>query len=597
MRALPAIFSPAGPAREEALLSPSPNRETEAVRRYHQATSHSYWSVRSRGQELDWPNYPRPFKIYPQIESISLPREFPPTGTPALAPPLAPGGAMPTPARTEVSPADQQESVTLTAALGDDHREFRRPLVRKGPVPASPAAPLSPTLAQLAAILYYSAGVTRRRAWPGGEMYFRAAACTGALYEIELYVVTRGLDGLPAGVYHFSPADFGLRPLRAGDWRGVLVAATSSESAVVHAPVAIVATGIYWRNAWKYGARTYRHFGWDNGTIHANLLAMAAAHRLPARLVVGFEDEPVNRLLDLATEKEVALSIVALGAVEEPAPAAGAEIPPLGLETIPPSAEEIDYPAMREVHAATRLTTAAEVAAWRDAASRPLVAQPILAAQKETAVQLPTPPLAHVEPQETSLDSRSTSHDDSLETVIARRGSSRRFARQPITLQQLSTALEFSTRPLSADFLAPGERLNDLYVIANAVEGLDAGSYVFERDPLRLDLLEAGSFREQAQYLALEQALAGDAAAAVFFLADLDAILERFGNRGYRAAQLEAGILGGRLYLAAYAQRLGATGLTFYDDDVVQFFSPHAASKAAIFLVAIGHPAKRLRTL
>jgi hypothetical protein len=52
---------------------------------------------------------------------------------------------------------------------------------------------------------------------------------------------------------------------------------------------------------------------------------------------------------------------------------------------------------------------------------------------------------------------------------------------------------------------------------------------------------------------------------------------------------LEAGIIGGRLYLAAYAQRLGATGLTFYDDEVTEFFSPHAAGKSAIFLVALGH--------
>ena len=42
------------------------------------------------------------------------------------------------------------------------------------------------------------------------------------------------------------------------------------------------------------------------------------------------------------------------------------------------------------------------------------------------------------------------------------------------------------------------------------------------------------------------------------------------------------------MYLAAYAQRLGATGLTFFDDDVTEFFSPHAANKSAIFLVAIG---------
>ena len=57
--------------------------------------------------------------------------------------------------------------------------------------------------------------------------------------------------------------------------------------------------------------------------------------------------------------------------------------------------------------------------------------------------------------------------------------------------------------------------------------------------------------------------------------------------------RLEAGILGGKIYLAAFAQRLGATGLTFYDDDVTCFFSPHAEGKSAIFLVAVGHGVKR----
>ena len=106
-------------------------------------------------------------------------------------------------------------------------------------------------------------------------------------------------------------------------------------------------------------------------------------------------------------------------------------------------------------------------------------------------------------------------------------------------------------------------------------------------------MLREGEFRDQAGDLGLEQALPADASANVFFLTDLAPILERFGNRGYRLAQLEAAINGGRLYLASYALRLGATGLTFYDDDVTDFFSPHAAGKSAMFLVALGHSVKR----
>src|SRR5437660_1296260 len=80
------------------------------------------------------------------------------------------------------------------------------------------------------------------------------------------------------------------------------------EPAVTHAPATIVCTGTYWRNAWKYQARTYRHFGWDNGTLLANMLAVSTASGLPAEIVLGFVDTEVNRLLDLDTRREVSLS-------------------------------------------------------------------------------------------------------------------------------------------------------------------------------------------------------------------------------------------------------------------------------------------------
>ena len=51
--------------------------------------------------------------------------------------------------------------------------------------------------------------------------------------------------------------------------------------------------------------------------------------------------------------------------------------------------------------------------------------------------------------------------------------------------------------------------------------------------------------------------------------------------------------MAGKIYLAAYAQRLGATGLTFYDDGVTEFFSPHGQGKSPMFLVAIGKRARR----
>jgi SagB-type dehydrogenase family enzyme len=192
--------------------------------------------------------------------------------------------------------------------------------------------------------------------------------------------------------------------------------------------------------------------------------------------------------------------------------------------------------------------------------------------------------------------------DTSIEETIRHRGSTRVFAREAITFPQLSTILDRATRGVSADFLDPyGSTMNWLYLIVNAVDGLPSGSYLYRREGKALghgsehalELLREDDYRRRAGYLGLEQDIPADASANVFFLADLDSIVERYGNRGYRMAQLEAGIIGGRLYLAAYAQRLGASGLTFYDDDVIEFFSPWAEGKSVMFMVALGISVKR----
>jgi SagB-type dehydrogenase family enzyme len=239
----------------------------------------------------------------------------------------------------------------------------------------------------------------------------------------------------------------------------------------------------------------------------------------------------------------------------------------------------VEYPAMQEMHQESSLGSEDEVTSWRGLTA--LIDRPWPMPRAEQCVPL-------------SPSSNDELTADTIEQVIQRRGSTRQFAPEAITLAQLSTLLDRSTRGIPADFLQPfGEQLNELYLIVNAVEGLKPGAYVFHRRRRMLECLKEGDFRNQASYLGLEQELPGDASVAIFYLADLGAILERFGNRGYRAVQLEAGILGGKAYLAAYAQRLGATGLTFFDDDVTRFFSPHAKGMSAIFLMAVGKSAKR----
>jgi SagB-type dehydrogenase family enzyme len=487
---------------------------SSVARRFHDTTAHSPYSVRTSGHTLDWDNKPFPFKIYTDAPAVALPRDVDVIATPTL--------------QALASPAEPVSGLALTT---------------------------------LTALLYYTAGVTKKKTYPGGgEVLFRAAASTGALYQTEVYVVAGEVDGLDAGLYHFCPGDFTLRRLRSGDVRGVMAEA-AAEPALARRAATLVLSGIYWRNTWKYQARGYRHLFWDSGTMLANALAVGDALGLTPAVVTGFVDETVNRVLGLDAAREAALELLAVGPERAPASPTG-ELAALALDVLPLSSEEVDYPALREIHRASSLASAADVLAWRRGLASPAREPrgPLLA--------MPAPVL----------------NGRPLGEAIQRRGSTRQFGHAPLTAAELAAALWAATCPVRADV---PDGLVDLYVIVNAVEGVAPGAYAYW--PSRgLELVRPGEFRREAAYLTLEQALGGDAAATIFFLAPLDAILGTGGERGYRAVNLQAGIAGGRAYLAAYGEGFGASGLTFYDADVVRFFAPHAAGLDAIFVTALG---------
>jgi SagB-type dehydrogenase family enzyme len=509
------------------------NRDTAATWRYHNLTKHSYQSIRADRHYLDWSNQPSPFKIYPEIEPIPLPRMLVQTLAPALSVIASPG-------------VETNSEVDL---------------------------------ARLASVLYYSAGVTKHKTYAGGGLYFRAAACAGALYPVETYVVCGDIEGLSAGVYHFSPGDFALRKLRDGDLRPVLSRATADEPHVVSAPVTLIFTAISWRSTWKYRDRAYRYHFWDNGMVAANALAMAAAHELPATVVMGFVESELNKLIGIDGEQELALSLLPIGRSREPLPDCPSieELPDISFDVIPLSSSPVDYESIREMHRASSLAGADDVREWREVTLRSI-------SSEVSGEEFPLAP-----PSDSDLPG------ESIEDVIQRRASTRRFAHKELPFADLSVIIDRATRGIPAD-LSRADRnpLNEIYVIVNRVEGLPPGAYFYRRENRSLELLKPGDFSKEAAHLTLGQDLGGDASATFFFMADLKLLLEAYGNRWYRAAQMEAGIIGGKMYLASYALKRGATGLTFFDDDVTEFFSPHAAGKSCMLVVSVGVPGKRV---
>jgi SagB-type dehydrogenase family enzyme len=380
-------------------------------------------------------------------------------------------------------------------------------------------------------LLAAGAGVIRSqpgRDYGGGTMHWRVYSSAGALYPVEAYVAAA--DAL----YSFDPLSRVLVRVARGDARAAVGAAVDAA-----AETFVVLTGIHARTGWKYLERGYRHVWWDAGTMLANLLALAGAEELQPRLYVGFVDGELNDLLGVNGIDEYALAVLGLGEY--------AAVPAARLSDFRKSSVDTKrrYPLAEAAHAAGTLAHVESVKGWRTGRSAE-------------------------EPKRAKGE---------LTRAIRQRRSIRRYARRPLPREEFEELLAWSEAPVPADV---PRAVRQLVAVAN-VDGLAPGVYGAQLDLVRPHPVR--ELRERAQFAAWDQAHAGRSAVNVFQMADLDAVVARHGDRGYRWAQLEAGIRAGRLQVGAFINGWGAVASTFLDDEVSRLLETH---EAPMLMVAIG---------
>ncbi len=406
----------------------------------------------------DFAQWPHPAKVYPD----GLPRTELPTDLPAAA-------------------------VPATAVLAG----------------RAEVAPSTLDLPALARLLFLSSGVVRILPREGRPpQFFRAAGSAGARFPLELYVVARGVEGLPDGVHWYDPVGHAL----------VQVGPAAQDGATT-----LVVTGVPWRTAWRYAERGYRHVYWDAGTLLAQNEALAASAGLPWHLHLHFPDADLAALVGADGVREFPVALVTLGG-GAPATRAGG-----------PAVAGVDDPTFREFPLVTATRQAGDLTDLGPAepATGPL----------DAALAASVPASAPV--------------DD----VILARGSTRRMDRAA-TLPRAT--LEFAVAAAVRGVHEPQ------FVAVHGVEGVAPGLY---RWPDLEAPLRSGDQREELVRLCVYQDLGGDAAFVVLSCADIGGL----DDRGYRTAQLRAGVVEGRLHLAAYALGAGATGMTFYDSEIAAF--------------------------
>lgn len=507
------------------------NQNINIAKEFHEITKHSPVTIYFNRHYLDWENKPFPFKIYLNKPKVELPSTFP------------------YPIEDSIECLRKQMNLNLSEQKQID-------------------------LKILSQILFFSAGITRKMKLNDNVYYMRAASATGALYPIEIYLICQKIQNLDAGVYHFCPADFTLTQLRKGDFRSILFTATGNNNKIIQAPITLIFTSIAWRNSWKYQARSYRHWFWDAGVILANFLALCNNNLLSSEIILGYQDELINNLLGVQNQKEAAIALASIESYynyNNPEQSNSIQLSPINCETKPLSKyEETVYPDIWKIHKSSNLNSPIEITNWTSMKN--------------------TEEMNLNKTRKISYSKINTINKYNIGNLILQRGSTRRFSKKLITLTQLQNILYLSSISIPFDFITNEQSLIDIYFIANSVTNLESGIYYYNKLENNIQDLKKGDFREKSGHLCLDQKLFNDASVVFFLLANMDTILKYLGNRGYRAVQLEGGICAGKIYLASYSQGLGASGSTFYDDEVTETFLPHSNQKSTIIAIGIGIP-------
>jgi len=398
----------------------------------------------------------------------------------------------------------------------------------------------------LSQLLYYSAAISASKLVPstGYRYALRVNPSSGNLHPTEFHFLTRGLENWPDGLYHYRPSSHMAEQRAVGDLDLPLTGS---------APLVLILTSIAWREAWKYRDRAYRYCLHDIGHAWQALTLAARALGCESTATGAFRDDELARSCRLNPDEWPMLA-VAISNIKTQQHECGSAVW-YGGQANQLSADPVAYPLIEAIHAATS-TADLLVRSW----------PPGRQADDGIGCGPVGPPYTPRPFGEVARQRRS---------ALDFRGGA-----ESITLLQLTSMLSGAT----TSFI-------QLYLYVHRVEGLDPGVYRYYPQQAQLEQIKSGDQRVAAAALSLQQELAGNACVAFSMIADIERAVRLHGDRGYRYVHFEAGAIGQRMYLAAEALGLGATGIgAFFDDEVHAYLNLSPSQGQVVYHFAIGYP-------
>ena len=146
----------------------------------------------------------------------------------------------------------------------------------------------------------------------GKNLYRRTAPSAGATYPLETYLVVGEVEGLEAGIYHYSSSSHSLEKTKDQDIRNRLSQAALGQRMIEKAPINIIIAADYDRTVSHYGQPVIRYVHMEVGHVGQNISLQANALGLGTVMIGAFEDQQVKEVLEI---KEEPLYIIPVGKI------------------------------------------------------------------------------------------------------------------------------------------------------------------------------------------------------------------------------------------------------------------------------------------
>ena len=568
-------------------VEPLPTDPIDRVIRYHVQTKHHFNRYARALGYLDWANQPDPFRRFEGAPLVSLP--------------------LLTPDKDPVSPSYDA-------------------IYQPGTVACRPV-----NVRTLSRFFEFALALSAWKKAGESEWPLRSNPSSGNLHPTEGYVVIPQIEGLSLkpGLYHYAAKEHGL------ELRAEFPADQTARLLAPFPPGAFLfgLTSVHWREAWKYGERSFRYCNHDVGHAIGSARIAAATLGWKMALLDGLEQQTVALLL--GTNR-----VVDFQDVEPEHPDCLAVVWPLG---------DVKREASFVKRAASEMPLFLDSAVVEDLAGGPwygkanklsgehgvqwdIIDEAAEASWKPQADKLTVFLPTSSAPISDMLHASRTTSDAG--TIIRQRRSAVSFdGKTTISAATFFRMMERVMpradrsqldRPMPWD-LWPYEPAIHLLLFVHRVDGLTPGLYFLARDPQKLPLIQQsmnteltwaptpgcpedlplywlleGDAKKLAIQVSCHQEIAGDSAFSFGMLAEFEGRVREEGAWWYPRLFWESGLLGQVLYLEAESAGVRATGIgCFFDDPVHEIVAVKGLSFQSLYHFTIGGPVEdgRLMTL